>query len=146
MAETEAETVEEIADAVEDEVEDIADAVEDAVEDATDPPETDVDVTLIEAPEPEDKDTAHASVDVGDLHISGPAEMVEKVTETYLKNHIDHNPHGEPHNGDGETNVLEDTVSAVTPDVVQETVAKQTANEIADEPPGPTDWLFRERS
>lgn len=136
------ETLEETAEVAEEIAEEIADAI-----DEENVPETAVDVTVVEAPEPEEPEAKFAAVDVGDLHISGPAEMVEKITGQYLKDHLDHNPHGESHtpgdNGDG--NFLDESVSAITPDIVEEQVRESVSDEIVDNPPEPEDWLFRNR-
>lgn len=132
VPELEPDSTEDIVEAAEDLGEEIADVVEDAVEDA---PETEVDVTVIEAVEPPET----SFVDVGDLHISGPPEMVERVTKDYLKNHIDHNPHDTEHGGD------EGLVEAATPDVVEDVIAEQASGETHDAPPDPADWLFRNR-
>lgn len=138
MAENETETAEELAETAEEIAEEIAEEV------AEETADTDIDVTVIEAPEPEPTESKFASVDVGDLHISGPAEMVESITAKYLKDHLDHNPHGEEHTPDivGES---ESVIETLTPDVVQEQIQESVSDEIADAPPGPTDWLFRER-
>lgn len=124
---------------VEEIAEEIATEVVDEIEDET-PAETDVDVTVIEAPEPEKTEAKFSSVDVGDLHISGPAELVEKITSQYLKDHIDHNPHG-----NGEPTDIEETIADVAPEAVQEEISEQAAAEQVDNPPEPTDWLFSRR-
>jgi hypothetical protein len=115
----------------------------------------DVDVTVIEAPEPEEVEAKFASVDVGDLHISGPAEMVESITAKYLKDHLDHNPHDPVHTATevaGDAGELvgesaEGIAEAITPDIVEEQIRESVEGETVavDVPPGPTDWLFRER-
>lgn len=124
-AETLAEVGEEIAETV-------AEAV--AEETAVDTPATsDIDVTVNEAVEvPE---TSY--VDVGDLHISGPPEMVERITRRYLDDHIDHNPHGENHG------TVEELGQAITPDPVEELIADTAVGETVDAPPVATDWLFK---
>lgn len=107
--------------------------------------DTDVEIEVIEAPEiPET-----AAVDVGDLHISGPPALVESITKQYLKDHIDHNPHDTDH-GDGRyvgglTEYVDEAGAAVTPGPVEDAIQEGAAADIADAPPGPSDWLFRER-
>lgn len=120
--------------------EEIAEEIAEAVEEET--AETDIDVTVIEAPEPEEPEAKFAAVDVGDLHISGPAELVEKITSQYLDDHLDHNPHGEAHTP---TDVVDETAADVVPDVVEEQIQESVADETVDSPPEPTDWLFRNR-
>ncbi len=131
----EVDTGEEIAEEIADE---IADVIEESDADTGD--DIDVEIEVNEAPEiPE---TSY--VDVGDLHISGPPEMVERVTQKYLKDHLDHNPHGEAHtpdNGGGDEGLIE----TATPDVVQDVIEESVSSETVDAPPGPSDWLFRER-
>lgn len=168
MAETTEETVEETTDEIVETVEDesgvvspetageIEDIVDEAVDEALDEAdgnngETDIDIDqdidIHEAPEiPE---TSY--VDVGDLHISGPPEMVERVTQKYLKDHIDHNPHDGPENPvetlvESTGDVVEETADVITPEPVQEEIAEQAGEEIStDIPPNPTDWLFKKR-
>lgn len=109
----------------------IADVVEDEISETD--VEIDVETTVIEAPViPET-----ASVDVGDLHISGPPALVESVTQKYLKDHIDHNPHP--------VDVVDDAAAGITPEPVEELIRDTAAGETVDVPPGPSDWLFRER-
>lgn len=135
MAENEENGTEELAEVAEDIGEEIADEIAEVVDDTGG--DVDVDVAVIEAPEiPE---TSY--VDVGDLHISGPPEMVERITKTYLADHIDHNPHGENH---GETDgPVEEFGQAITPEPVEEIIAESAAGEVVDSPPTPTDFLFR---
>jgi hypothetical protein len=134
------ESVEEVAEELAEEVaEEVADELSET---------PDVNVTVIEAPEPEEPEAKFASVDVGDLHISGPAEMVESITEKYLKDHIDHNPHGFGEGmttSDGPEGAAERIGDAITPDVVEEQIQESAAGEIVDNPPEPEDWLFRRR-
>lgn len=125
--------------------EDIAEEVaEEVAEEIAETP--DVDVTVIEAPEPEEPEAKFASVDVGDLHISGPAEMVESITAKYLKDHLDHNPHGFSHTpatSDGPEGAAERIGTAITPDIVEDQIRESVADETVDSAPEPEDWLFR---
>jgi len=138
----ESEQVEEVSEEI---AEEIAEVIEDEISDAD--VDLDVDIDVIEAPDfPET-----ASVDVGDLHISGPPELVENITTRYLKDHIDHNPHGEVHTPDipemlepDSDGIVEDIGQAITPDIVEEQISQSVAGETVDNPPEPTDWLFRQ--
>ena len=136
------EVVEEVAEIAAEVAAEVATEVAAVVDDT---PEVDVDVTVFEAPEPEEPESKFSTVDVGDLHISGPAKLVKTITEDYLKKHLDHNPHGENHTPDGE-NFLEESAAAITPDVVEEQIADAAAGDIVDNPPEPSDWLFRRRA
>lgn len=139
------EIAEEIADDIAEEI--VEEIVEELAEETAG--DVDVEIDVIEAPEiPEPVEIA--SVDVGDLHISGPANMVQDITETYLKKHLDHNPHGEIHTPDIAADfqpesggMVEDIGQAVTPDIVEEQIAEGIQGETVDSPPEPTDWLYR---
>ena len=126
----ESEQVEEVSEEI---AEEIAEVIEDEISDAD--VDLDVDIDVIEAPDfPET-----ASVDVGDLHISGPPELVENITTRYLKDHIDHNPHGEVHTPD-----IPEMLEPDSDGIVEEQISQSVAGETVDNPPEPTDWLFRQ--
>jgi hypothetical protein len=129
--------------------EEIAEEIAEVIEESEPTNGPDIDVTVIEDNPPVIPETSY--VDVGDLHISGPPEMVERVTSKYLKDHIDHNPHNPPHDalrdavarGVEEHGAITEIASDVTPDVVEEQITDSAAADIVDNPPDASDWLFR---
>jgi len=69
--------------------------------------------------------------------------MVERITTKYLKDHIDHNPHGEEHNGEVVGESVDAIGETITPDIVEEQIQESVQGETVDAPPGPSDWLFK---
>ena len=134
--------------------EEIAEEIVEEIETEPAEIENDIDVTVVEIPEPPEPEP-FATVSVGDLNITGPPALVKSITQDYLDKHIDHNPHdigGDTVEAvseltEGPSEVYEESsetvAGAVTPDIVEEQIAESVGDETHDVAPGPASWLYR---